>query len=47
MFPAGGLLMARIVRRGFDQPASDGPIESGRPGAPVEALPSAAAEGQP
>jgi cytochrome d ubiquinol oxidase subunit I len=47
MFPAGGLLMARIVRRGFDQPSTDGPIEGGRPGAPVEALPSAATEGQP
>jgi cytochrome d ubiquinol oxidase subunit I len=47
MFPAGGLLMARIVRRGFDQQTPEGPIESGRPGAPVEALPSAATEGQP
>ncbi len=44
MFPAGGLLMARIVRRGFDQPSTDGPIEGGRPGAPVEVLPPAAAE---
>ncbi len=44
MFPAGALLMARIVRRGFGQPSTDGPIEGGRPGAPVEALPSAATE---
>jgi cytochrome d ubiquinol oxidase subunit I len=46
MFPAGGLLMARIVRRGFDQSPTDGPVEAGRPGAPVEALPSATTETQ-
>ncbi|MDQ2861918.1 MAG: cytochrome ubiquinol oxidase subunit I, partial [Pseudomonadota bacterium] len=47
MFPAGGLLMARIVRRGFDQPATEGPIESGRPSAPVVALPSSVEGNQP
>jgi cytochrome d ubiquinol oxidase subunit I len=41
MFPAGVLLMARIVRRGMDAPATEGPIEGGRPDLPVIALPGA------
>ena len=41
MFPAGLLLMARLVRRGPTEAAVDAaPIESGRPQAPVTALPS-------
>jgi cytochrome d ubiquinol oxidase subunit I len=40
MFPAGILLMARIVRRGV----ADGPVEGGRPEAPVQALPAAGEE---
>jgi cytochrome d ubiquinol oxidase subunit I len=44
MFPAGAMLMARIVRHG---PASDAPedaVEAGRPGAPVHAMPTLPAE---
>jgi cytochrome d ubiquinol oxidase subunit I len=47
MFPAGILLMARIVRKSFDASVTDGPIESGRPGAPVEALPAGRAGERP
>ena len=40
MYPAGGLLMARIVKRGpADQHRDE--VESGRPRGPVDALPSA------
>jgi cytochrome d ubiquinol oxidase subunit I len=45
MFPAGILLMARIVRRGVATPAAQGPVEGGRPGSPVIALPGAREEG--
>jgi cytochrome d ubiquinol oxidase subunit I len=45
MFPAGILLMARIVRRGFDPATAEGPVESGRPASPVHALPAAQADG--
>jgi len=41
MFPAGGLLMARIVRRGVDVTTTEGPVEGGRPDLPVIALPGA------
>jgi len=44
MFPAGILLMARIVRRGVDAAADEGPVESGRPGSPIQALPVARTE---
>jgi cytochrome bd ubiquinol oxidase subunit I len=45
MFPAGLVLMARIVKTGPVEPALEpGPIESGRPQAPVRALPSAGTE---
>jgi len=40
MFPAGILLMARIVRHGMADGATDGPVEGGRPEAPVQALPT-------
>ena len=40
MYPAGGLLLARLVKRGpADQ--HDAAVESGRPRGPVEALPMA------
>ena len=39
MFPAGALLMARIVRRGFETPQGGDAVQAGRPGAPVSALP--------
>ncbi|HWW64783.1 MAG TPA: cytochrome ubiquinol oxidase subunit I [Sphingomonadaceae bacterium] len=39
MFPAGIFLMARIVRRGPLPPPTDEPVESGRPGSPIHALP--------
>lgn len=42
MFPAGILLMARIVRRGPDAKAAEGPVESGRPEGPIHALSSGA-----
>ncbi len=42
MFPAGVLLMARIVRRGVEAPSTGGPVEGGRPDSPVIALPGAA-----
>ncbi|MDA8253509.1 MAG: cytochrome ubiquinol oxidase subunit I [Rhodospirillales bacterium] len=45
MFPAGVLLMARIVRRGVDPTTTDGPVEGGRPDLPVIALPGAREEG--
>ena len=45
MFPAGLTLMARIVKTGPVEPALEpGSIESGRPQAPVRALPSGGAE---
>lgn len=39
MFPAGVLLMARIVRKGPGSRGEDTPVRGGRPGQPVEALP--------
>lgn len=45
MFPAGVLLMARIVRRGLEAPPTEGPVEGGRPESPVIALPGAHEEG--
>jgi cytochrome d ubiquinol oxidase subunit I len=45
MFPAGLLLMARIVRRGVDATTTEGPVEGGRPDLPVIALPGAREEG--
>jgi cytochrome d ubiquinol oxidase subunit I len=44
MFPAGVLLMARIVRRGFAPADAAGPVEGGRPTSPISALPGAASE---
>jgi cytochrome d ubiquinol oxidase subunit I len=40
MFPAGILLMSRIVRRGPDAKPGEGPVESGRPEGPIHALPA-------
>ena len=45
MFPAGVLLMARIVRRGAGTSATDGPVAGGRPSLPVIALPGAHEQG--
>jgi cytochrome bd ubiquinol oxidase subunit I len=45
IFPAGLVIMARILRRGPDATLPDEPIESGRPEQPVGALPAAAGEG--
>jgi len=44
MFPAGIALMARIVKRSFAAETSEGPVESGRPRSPIEALPPAPEE---
>ncbi len=41
IFPAGLVIMARILRRGPDATGPDEPIESGRPEQPVNALPAA------
>ena len=45
MFPAGVLLMARIVRRGAQASAPEGPVAGGRPASPVIALPGAHEQG--
>lgn len=45
MFPAGILLMRRIVRRGFDAPLAQAPVESGRPESPIHALRPGEADG--
>ncbi|MDE2171238.1 MAG: cytochrome ubiquinol oxidase subunit I [Sphingomonadales bacterium] len=47
MFPAGALLMARIVRKGPETLADDTPVSGGRPGQPVHALPGTDYEDQP
>jgi cytochrome d ubiquinol oxidase subunit I len=53
MFPAGGLLMARLVRAGPTARAPDSEVEAGRPKSPVRAVPDQAApdeapkDGQP
>lgn len=39
IYPAGLLLMARIVRQGLGAPSSHAPVEGGRPKAPIRALP--------
>jgi cytochrome d ubiquinol oxidase subunit I len=39
MFPAGVLLMGRIVRRGIDENEPQGPVAAGRPRSPIRALP--------
>ena len=45
IFPAGLIIMARIVRRGPDATAPDAPVESGRPDMPMRALPAERPEG--
>ena len=48
MFPAGIAMMARIVKAGpAERALQEVPIESGRPRAPVRALPSAEAGAEP
>ncbi len=48
MFPAGLMIMARMVRRGPEsEETGEGPIESGRPSRPIRALPSGGAEVAP
>jgi cytochrome bd ubiquinol oxidase subunit I len=42
MFPAGVVLMARVVRRGVDADVEIDPVEAGRSTAPVLAISSAA-----
>lgn len=41
IFPGGLLVMARILRHGPAAVLSDAPVESGRPGQPVAAIPEA------
>jgi cytochrome d ubiquinol oxidase subunit I len=45
MFPVGVLMMARIVRRGLEVAEEHAPVEAGRPGLPIEALPPAQSVG--
>jgi cytochrome d ubiquinol oxidase subunit I len=45
IFPAGGLVMARIVRAGPTEAVEDQTVESGRPRSPVRAIPDAPAGG--
>jgi cytochrome d ubiquinol oxidase subunit I len=45
IFPAGWIVMSRIVRRGPAEVAADEAVESGRPQSPVRARPEATAEG--
>ena len=45
IFPAGVLVMARIVRRGPDASVPDAPIASGRPDRPTRGLPIGGPEG--
>ena len=48
MYPAGLLLMARLVSRGFEEAALEPePVESGRPSGPVRALPQTEIEARP
>ncbi len=47
MFPAGVLLMARIVRKGPETVAGDTPVCAGRPGQPVHALPGSHEKDRP
>lgn len=47
MFPAGVLLMTRIVRKGPESIAGDTPVRGGRPGGPVEALHGETEEDRP
>jgi cytochrome d ubiquinol oxidase subunit I len=48
IFPAGLLIMARMVRRGpVDSAADEGPVESGRPDLPVRRLPAASGSPAP
>jgi len=47
MFPAGILLMARIVRKGPNALAAEGPVEGGRPDHPIQAVPGTPSEARP
>jgi cytochrome bd ubiquinol oxidase subunit I len=48
IFPAGVLIMARIVRRGpIDSTTDESPVESGRPSLPVRKLPTASGRPAP
>ena len=47
MFPAGGLLMARIIRKGPDGSPAQSPVVGGRPGEPIHALPGSPREDRP
>jgi cytochrome d ubiquinol oxidase subunit I len=47
MFPAGFLIMRRLIRAGTGPAASQGPVESGRPSGPVDALPGVGPEAEP
>jgi len=48
IFPAGLLIMARMVRRGpVDSAADEGPVASGRPDLPVRRLPAASGSAAP
>jgi cytochrome d ubiquinol oxidase subunit I len=46
MFPAGFLIMRRLIRAGTGAPGSEDPVQAGRPSRPVDALPGAQPEGE-
>ena len=47
MFPAGFLIMRRLIRAGTGAPEAEPPVEAGRPSHPVDALPIAGPQGEP
>ena len=47
MFPAGFLIMRRLIRAGTGAPEAETPVEAGRPSHPVDALPMAGPQGEP
>jgi cytochrome d ubiquinol oxidase subunit I len=47
MFPAGFLIMRRLVRAGPGAPGTEDRVEGGRPSGPVEALPGGEPKGEP
>jgi len=45
IYPAGLLLIARMVTRGLETSVAEGPVQGGRPKSPINALPQSANEG--
>ena len=47
MFPAGFLIMRRLIRAGTGAPGSEAPVQAGRPSLPTDALPVVEPKGEP